>query len=142
MCWGCGACRIARIAAIIARKAVGERMQELIGGETSAWRYPTGGPTESRGSASSELSLVSTGLPVHNGNRYLEPAVRSVLDPDLPDFELTPPTRTRSCSSSTGILLLDTKGVMGLRPFVGETLQREGKRVCVRRDHVLRPTRN
>lgn len=34
------------------------------------------------------MPLVSVGLPVHNGERYLEPAIRSILRQSFTDFEL------------------------------------------------------
>jgi hypothetical protein len=69
-----------------AQKAVGERMVRMIGGETSAVSIPDGSTRprwEPGPPASPEAPVVSISLPVRDGERSLERAMRSVLDQDL-----------------------------------------------------------
>jgi hypothetical protein len=82
MWWGCGAARIDRRigTTLPARKAVGERMVRMIGGETSAVSMPDGSTRprlEPGPPASPEAPVLSIGLPVRNGERCLERASRA-----------------------------------------------------------------
>ncbi len=64
----------------------------MIDTETNAWSKPGGGrraePSPEPVDPSVNPPVVSIGLPVHNGERYLERAVQSILDQDFADFEL------------------------------------------------------